>query len=64
MMFQAYLIASPNAIVEAVQNVIPNGTTGSFVFSSGNVVGVRAAFSTDGITPASPWSAQLQVTFP
>lgn len=60
---QSYLQSAPNAILETVVVTGISGVTGTFVYSAGQLAGVRAAWSLDGVTPTSPFSVQLSVQF-
>src|SRR5215831_13871151 len=64
MLFQDYLVSTPNTLVET-NILVPNlsNTIGPASYSVSNVVGVRAAWTLNGVTPASPWSSESQLTF-
>lgn len=60
----SYLLGSPSTINETYSFLIPGNGTGPFTYTIGvSVVGVRAAWSFDGVRPASPFSAEQQLSF-
>lgn len=61
--FQSYLQSAPNAILETFVVTGLASQPGTFAFSGGQLAGVRAAWSLDGVTPTSPFSPQISVQF-
>lgn len=64
MLVQTYNLGTPNVINETFAFVAAGSGTGSFTYTIGvSVVGVRTAWSFDGVKPCSPWSTEQQQSF-
>lgn len=61
---ETYLVSTPGVINEVWNHPGTGLQTGTFNYSTGQLVGIRVAWTIDGVKPCSPYSTESQQTIP